>query len=354
MIDARFILERGAFRLEVELKSNAPVVAIAGPSGAGKTSVLNAISGLLRPASGEIRIDGMVYDRPEAGIHLPPHRRRIGYVFQDNRLFPHLSVEENLLAGWHRLRPAERRIRFQDVVELSGLGPLLGRFPTTLSGGEQRRVGIGRALLTSPRLLILDEPLAGLDRQLRDSLLAYLMKLPQCLDVQMLYVSHTLGDLLALARDAAVIRDGRLRLLAAPEQLLDAGANGVTETVEAGLAGTVVGPAADPGFLCVVVGGDRITVRGPACPAGTPVRLLVPAHHVMLALPPLPALSVRNRLPARVAALHGDGGQVIASLDVAGQRLFADITPDAVRELALRPGVPVIACFKAQAVRLSM
>ncbi len=353
MIEARFRLEHGTLRLDVELVSAAPVIGIFGPSGSGKTSVLNAIGGLLRPVSGIIRVDGVLTDDPVNDVHLPPHRRRIGYVFQENRLFPHLTVEKNLLAGYRLLALAERRLKPEAIIRLLDLAPLLSRLPATLSGGEQRRVAIGRALLTSPRLLVLDEPLTGLDARLRDSVLLYLQRLTQQLAVQVIYVSHTLGDFLALARTAAVIREGALRIIGPPELLLGRCADGEAESVEACLSGTVSGPGEDPGMLRVELGGHIVTVPGAGLPAGMPVRLTIPAHQVLLALPPLPMLSIRNRLPVRVVSRHKRGGRVVVALDSAGQRLFAVVTPAAVRELCLRPGVHAIACFKGHAARLT-
>ena len=354
MIEARFRLEHGTLRLDVELVSAAPVIGIFGPSGSGKTSVLNAIGGLLRPVSGVIRVDGVLTDDPVNDVHLPPHRRRIGYVFQENRLFPHLTVEKNLLAGHRLLADADRRLKPEAIIRLLDLAPLLTRLPATLSGGEQRRVAIGRALLTSPRLLVLDEPLTGLDARLRDSVLLYLQRLTQQLAVQVIYVSHTLGDFLALAKTTAVIRESALRIIGPPELLLGRCADGEAESIEACLSGTVADSvSADAGMIHIEVGNSIVTVPGMKLLAGMPVRLVVPAHQVLLALPPLPKLSIRNRLPARVVSLHEAGDRVAVGLDSAGQRLFAVITPAAVRELGLRPGANVIACFKGHAARLT-
>jgi molybdate transport system ATP-binding protein len=353
MIEARCRVERGALRLDVELVSAAPVIGIFGPSGSGKTSVLYAIAGLLRPTSGAIAVDGVLTDDPINDLQLPPHRRQIGFVFQENRLFPHWTVAQNLLAGYRLRKARAARMPLEAAIALLDLEPLLDRIPDSLSGGEQRRVAIARALLTSPRLLILDEPLTGLDARLRDSLLHYLQRLTQQLAVQILYVSHTLGDFLTLANVAAVVRDGTCRLIGSPEQLLDLYAGSAAETMEATLCGYVTAPGPDPGLMEVGLGRATVMTVGPALPRGTPVRLTLAASQVLLALPPLPALSIRNRLPARIVALHPTGGHALVALDMDGQRLFADVTLAAVRELALRPGLDVIACFKARAARLT-
>ena len=164
----------GRFALDVSFESGPGVTALFGRSGAGKTSLVNIIAGLARPDRGRISVDGTVLVDTERGVHVPKHRRRIGYVFQEGRLFPHLTVRQNLLFGhWFSPR-AERRERFADVVGLLGIEPLLQRHPGALSGGEKQRVAIGRALLASPRLLLMDEPLASLDAQRKDEILPYI------------------------------------------------------------------------------------------------------------------------------------------------------------------------------------
>ncbi len=193
VVDA--LLERGGFRRRVQLREQARVVALTGHSGAGKTSVLNAIAGLLRPAHGRIEVDGRVLFDAEAGIDLPVHERHVGYVFQDARLFPHMSVRRNLLYGARRGSRAEpARFGFDDVVQLLGIGALLRRRPHNLSGGEAQRVAIGRALLSQPRILLLDEPLSALDRARREEVIPYLQKVRDNTPLPMVYVSHSLDE----------------------------------------------------------------------------------------------------------------------------------------------------------------
>lgn len=191
MLVVDVMLERGSFRRRVQLREDARIVALTGHSGAGKTSVLHAIAGLLRPSLGRIEIDGQVLFDSAADIDLPPHRRGIGYVFQDARLFPHLNVRRNLLYGRRRADPdAPARFGFDEVVALLGIGPLLKRRPANLSGGEAQRVAIGRALLSQPRLLLLDEPLSSLDRARREEVIPYLQRLRDETRLPMVYVSH--------------------------------------------------------------------------------------------------------------------------------------------------------------------
>ena len=195
MLVVDVLLERGGFRRRVQLREEARVVALAGHSGAGKTSVLNAIAGLLRPAHGRIEVDGRVLFDAEAGVDVPVHERHVGYVFQDPRLFPHMSVRRNLLYGARRgARDEPARFGFDDVVQLLGIGALLGRRPHNLSGGEAQRVAIGRALLSQPRILLLDEPLSALDRARREEVIPYLQNVRDRTPVPMVYVSHSLDE----------------------------------------------------------------------------------------------------------------------------------------------------------------
>jgi len=190
-------LRRGGFRRHVRIVEQARVVALAGPSGAGKTSVLHAIAGLVRPESGRIEIDGRVLYDSAAGIDVPTHRRRVGYVFQDARLFPHLDVRRNLLYGRHG--GAQARFGFDAVVELLGIGHLLDRRTRRLSGGEAQRVAIGRALLSQPSILLFDEPLSALDPARRDELIPWLQRVRDEVRLPMLYVSHHPDEVRRLA-----------------------------------------------------------------------------------------------------------------------------------------------------------
>jgi molybdate transport system ATP-binding protein len=200
----------GDFALDARFTSDSRVTAIFGPSGSGKTSVLNVIAGLLRPQHGRVVVDGAVLTDTEAGIFAPPHRRRIGYVFQESRLFPNLSVKGNLLYG--RLFTA-RRGRYgsvDEVVELLDLGRLLRRGVQALSGGEKQRVAIGRALLASPRLLLLDEPLSSLDEKRKQEVMPYLERLRDEARVPIIYVSHVLAEIERLAARAVAMADGKV------------------------------------------------------------------------------------------------------------------------------------------------
>ena len=204
MLNLDLHLQRGRFRRHVRIEEQARVVALTGPSGAGKTTVLNAIAGLVRPRGGRIEIDGRVLYDQARGIDLPTHRRRIGYVFQDARLFPHLDVRRNLRYGRHDEAPG--RFGFEAVVELLGIGHLLVRRTANLSGGEAQRVAIGRALLSQPAILLFDEPLTALDQARREELIPYLQRVRDEVRLPMLYVSHHPDEVRRLA-DAVHVFD---------------------------------------------------------------------------------------------------------------------------------------------------
>jgi molybdate transport system ATP-binding protein len=198
VIEVAIDLRRGDFRLDIAFASEAKVTALVGPSGCGKTTTLSVIAGLVRPQKGRVVLDGTVLLDTEQRIFVPPHRRRVGYVFQDGRLFPHLSVRTNLLFGrWFSRR--DGGVDFEEIVELLGIGHLLRRRPAGLSGGEAQRVALGRALLANPRLLLLDEPLASLDEARKDEILPYLERVRDHLAIPMIYVSHSRAEVRRLA-----------------------------------------------------------------------------------------------------------------------------------------------------------
>lgn len=195
MLDINIRLARGDFTLTAHLKSTALVTGLYGPSGAGKSSLLQGIAGLVKPLQGRISIDGETLFCATSGINLPPHRRRIGFVFQDALLFPHLSVRNNLLYGFRQLPESNRLLKLDAVVSILELDSLLDKKPHILSGGEKQRVGLGRALLSNPRLLLLDEPLASLDERLKQQILPFLLRVRDDLKKPMLYVSHSLAEI---------------------------------------------------------------------------------------------------------------------------------------------------------------
>ena len=213
-LDVNF--SRGDFQLRADVEVSTGVTGIFGPSGCGKSTLLGVVAGLLRPQRGRITFQGETFFDAGAGIHLPAWRRHAALVFQDGQLFPHLRVRQNLLYGHDRREATARRFKMDDAVDLLGLGLLLDRRPAQLSGGERQRVALGRALLYSPRLLLLDEPLAALDEALKAQILPYLVRLKREAGLPMLYVTHSRAELDAVADQVMTMAGGCLSAASPP------------------------------------------------------------------------------------------------------------------------------------------
>ncbi len=208
--DIDIAARRGGFEIAATFHAVPGITVLFGPSGAGKTSILDLIAGILTPARGRILVDGQVLYDSATRVNLPPEKRRVGYVFQDGRLFPHLSVRANLLYGFDLTAPDRRYAQLDHIVALLGIGPLLARAPASLSGGEQQRVAIGRAILASPRLLLMDEPLASLDEPRKQEILPYIERLRDELKIPILYVTHLASEVERLADVVVEIAAGRV------------------------------------------------------------------------------------------------------------------------------------------------
>ena len=342
---------QGAFTLEARFTASAGVLALFGASGSGKTTLLNIIAGLTRPERGRVQVDGDVLTDTATGVHVPPHRRRLGYIFQEGRLFPHLSVRQNLAYGRWFLRVEQKaNARLDQVTELLALGPLLERAPAGLSGGEKQRVAIGRALLAEPRLLLMDEPLAALDQARKDEILPFLERLRDQAGVPIVYVSHALSEVARLASTVVVLEAGRVVGTGAVGDVL-AQANLLPST-DRGEAGAVIEAVVEPGTPAGIITlrslGNRWQVPSQGLPAGQRVRLRVRARDVMIALTAPGDISALNILPGRVSELRpaGDGAMDVR-LDCGGDRLVARLTEVSVQRLQLAPGVSVYAIVKA-------
>jgi molybdate transport system ATP-binding protein len=211
MIEVAVTKRLGDFTIDAEFScATDGIVALFGRSGAGKTSLIDMLAGLSRPDSGRIEIAGVPLFDSHRGLDLPPERRRIGYVFQEGRLFPHMTVRSNLSYGLRRAPTHERRIQFDQIVELLGLEALLGRRPHDLSGGEKQRIALGRALLANPRLLLMDEPLAALDQPRKDEILPFIERLRDELTIPIVYVSHAMPEIVRLADVMVLMSEGRV------------------------------------------------------------------------------------------------------------------------------------------------
>ena len=323
-----------------------------GRSGAGKSSIIAAVAGLFRPATARIVIDGTVL--ADARIFLPPEQRRIGLVFQDARLFPHMRVAANLRYGQRRAPPG--RIRFDDVVDLLALGPLLDRRPQGLSGGERSRVAIGRALLSQPRLLAMDEPLASLDAQHKAEILPYLARLKHALALPILYVTHALDETSRLADTLVLVRAGRILAAGPLPEMLARGdlPLAARDDAAAVLAAIVVAHDSARQLTELRAAGRRLLVPILATPPGGSVRVRIPAREVILAIAEPQGISVNNMVAGTVHGIVPEqdrhGALVEVMLDGGG--LLARITPDAVARLGLVAGAPVLALVKSMAIEV--
>lgn len=341
----------GAFALDVAFDAPGGVTALFGRSGAGKTSVIRAVAGLMRPDEGTIEASGRVLFDSAAGVNVPPNRRRIGVVFQDARLFPHLSVAGNLaFARWVGRAPqrgAEAR-----VVELLGLGGLMRRRPAALSGGERQRVAMARTLLSAPDLLLLDEPLASLDEARKGEIMPYLERLRDDVGIPMIYVSHSVSEVVRLADRVVVLSEGRsVAVGPAARVFAQRGALGARDA-GAVLEGVITGHEPADGLTALLLDGELgLTLPAVAAPVGARVRLRVPAADVMIARERPQGLSTRNILPARVDAIasgDGPGALVTLALGEAGAAvLVARVTQQAARTLELSEGARCYAVLKA-------
>lgn len=340
------------FTLDAGFEAGPGVTALFGPSGAGKSTVAAAVAGLLQPDAGRITLGGDVLFDRAAGVMVPPHQRRIGVVFQDGRLFPHLDVAGNLAFGM-RYALSGPVTPIAEIAALLGIDGLLTRRIATLSGGEKQRVAMARALLMRPRLLVMDEPLAALDGPRKDDILPYLERLRDAGSVPILYVSHAVAEIARLADRMVVLRNGQVMRQGDVTAVLgDPAMVPLIGVREAGavLRATVQGPP-EAGLTRLAISGGELRVPGVAGAPGASLRLRILASDVLIALERPRGLSSRNILPAVVEGLHrGDGPGVAVSLRVGSDRLLARITADAADELALRPGLDCFAVLKATAV----
>ena len=356
MLDVAIEHRLGSFTLDIRFTTGSGLTALFGRSGAGKTSIVNAIAGLIRPQRGHIAVDGAVLLDTARGVFVPAHRRRLGYVFQEGRLFPHLTVRQNLLFGaWFAPRRANPgQAGLDEVVELLGIGPLLARRPGRLSGGEKQRVAIGRALLAQPRLLLMDEPLASLDNARKDEILPYLERLRDHSRVPFVYVSHAAAEVARLATTIVLVADGRVQAVGPAAEIMGrAGQYPLAGGFEAGAVLTATVAAHDPGWdLSELSGGfGRLVVGRLDLPVGSRLRVRIRARDVMLATTRPSGISALNVLPATIEALVATGEEAVeVQLRLGAERLLARITRRSQAALGLVSGGAVFAVIKAVAI----
>ena len=361
MIELDFQIRLGSFTLDVRLSSSDQVTGLIGSSGSGKTTLLMALAGIIKPTRGSIGIKGStVFFDSGQGIDLPIEKRRVGIVFQDNLLFPHLDVRENLLFGYHKTEPEHRKLHPEEICDLLDLGLLLNRGVEDLSGGEARRVAVGRALLTSPCLLLLDEPLTGLDLKLRDRILAYLLRIKSELSIPMVYASHSYSDLSAIVDSVALInvetdshshKHSRVAALGHPYEII-AEAEKVVSVgpIETVIPGEIVSTEPDAGYSVVRGKGVEMHVSPDKKTPGLQCYVTIRADDIILSVGELPKLSSRNVWTGKIEKIERLKDGIIVTVDV-GHRIRSLVTTEAVRELGLEPGKTVHAIVKAKSLR---
>ncbi len=340
--------------LDLNLDFEAPkgVTVLFGRSGAGKTTVVNAVAGLMRPQSGRVAVDDWVLFDTGRGSWLPPHRRRLGYIFQEGRLFPHLTVRQNLHYGrWFAPRDARKEDPGR-VIEMLGIGHLLDRRPAALSGGEKQRVAIGRALLASPRLILADEPLAALDEARKAEILPYFERLRDEVSVPILYVTHSAAEVARLATSVVALQDGQvLRHGPASEVLADPSiAPAGVRSVGAVLQVQVKAHHSD-GLTELNVGGERLFLPRISQDPGAQLRIRIPAQEVILSDRRPEGLSALNILEGTVETIRsGDGPGAIISINTQAGVVLARVTRRSVAAMGLQVGSHCFAIIKTVAL----
>ncbi len=340
--------------LDLDVTFDAPpgVTVLFGRSGSGKTTVVNAVAGLMKPAAGRVAVGDWVLFDTQQDFWLPPHRRRLGYIFQEGRLFPHLTVRQNLAYGrWFAPKNARRESQ-SNVVEMLGIGHLLDRRPALLSGGEKQRVAIGRALLASPRLILADEPLAALDDARKAEILPYFERLRDEVSIPILYVTHSAAEVARLATSVVALQDGKVaRHGPAAEVLSDpAVAPAGVRAVGAVLQARVIAHHTD-GLTELDAGGDRLFLPQVPHRVGESLRVRIAAQEVILSKGKPEGLSALNVLEGRVTGIRaGEGPGAIVSVRCRAGTILARVTRRSAAALGLAEGAECHAVIKTVAI----
>ncbi len=336
----------GDFALNANITAPAGVTAIFGQSGSGKTSIVNAMAGLMTPDAGRIVVgDTVLFDKAQR-TNLAPHKRRVGYVFQDARLFPHMNVQRNLTYGGDH--DADR------LIELLGLGDLLNRHPAGLSGGEKQRVALGRALMCNPQILLMDEPLAALDARRKAEILPYIERLRDEVKIPILYVSHDVSEVARLANTIVVLEAGQVAIagpigdvLSQPDAVPLVGVRAAGAVIETRIAGRLL----HDGLTELSFSGGRLMMPGNLGRLGQTVRLRIPAQDVILARDRPKGISALNILPVRITGIEqGRGPGVAVGLLAGKDKLLARVTRRSLQRMELAVGQDIYAIIKATAV----
>ncbi len=340
------------FTLSCEGQFERGITAVFGPSGSGKTTLLDCLSGMLSPDEGDIRIGGSVVYSSAARVNVPPEKRRFGYVFQHGALFPHLSVRGNIEYGYKLTPRSERQFDPDDLADLLAISRLMERGVENLSGGERQRVALARALASSPRLLLMDEPLASLDAAHRGSILAYLKRISERLGVPMVFVSHSLSEALALAPRMFALDAGRMVAYGnTPEVMAHPGVARIADygTLENTLSARVLKNDQEDGTSRLAIG-DAILVGPPTdSKPGEIVSVSIRSGDIILSLGVPPLTSARNAIPAVVREVRETGGRSLVYLEM-GEMVVAEVTPGSARQLNLKRGRDVHLVIKTNSI----
>lgn len=353
-LEVRVHRRLGEFEIDVDFRAGPGITALFGRSGCGKTSIVSMIAGLLKPDRGSISADGRVLYDSELGIDIPVHRRRIACIFQDARLFPNLTVRKNLLYGLHLAPRGARFTSFEHVVDLLGIAALLNRRPGALSGGEKQRVAIGRALLTSPSVLLMDEPLASLDAQRKAEIMPYIERLRRDFGLSMVYVSHAVEEVLRLADTVVMLQNGRVSAVGPLEETLGRiDLYPVMGRKEAGsiLATSVIAHDDSDALTTLKFNGGALQIPRVNLLPGTPLRIHVRARDVALAVQRPDGISIRNILAGRVTETADSAGAYVeVKVAIGGSSLVSRISRQAARELRIAVGHEVYVLIKSIAI----
>ena len=342
----------GDFSLDCEAEFDDGVTAVFGPSGSGKTTLLDCIAGMASPDSGEIRLQGSPLYSSGERVDLAPEKRRFGYVFQHGALFPHMTVLENVMYGYVLTPDEERRFKPGEVVNLLGISHLMDRGVRNLSGGERQRVALARALASSPRMLLLDEPLASLDAAHRASILTYLRHVSEQLETPMVYVSHSLSEVMALASNTLALSQGKRVALGPTGEVMahpDVAQIADYSTLENILEAEIVSTDASTGTSILRLG-DTVLVGPPTSAVpGEQVTMSIRAGDIILSLGVPPKTSARNAAPSVIRDIREVGGRVLIYLDI-GEQFIAEVTPASAHELGLAVGSDVHVVIKSNSI----
>ncbi len=346
-LDVDIEKQHGKFRFSAAFSLSLQRCGVFGPSGSGKSTLMHLLSGLLVPDRGKICLAGKTLYDAGAGVNIPPEQRRIGVVFQHAHLFPHMNVRRNLFYGWRRTENSERRIAPESLIKVLNLDHLLDRGVNRLSGGERQRVALGRTVLACPRLILMDEPLTGLDEELKYQIIPYLKKALDEFNIPLLFISHSLREMRLMTDEVLVFRDGTLQAQMTTENLARSG----MATTGGGYANMFkLGPPRQVGDLWSYPFGENSLVLTEE--DGNGDRLFeLDARDIVLFKGRPEATSARNLLSCKVVDIFRFNNRVGVELDCRGMRLVAQIVPESVLELGIEKGVEVVAVIKASSFR---